>query len=145
MISAPGDNQRSLWPLLLLDYTVLVLDIDPFGLDNGQAAHGTCMPAEYMSAVASREVPYAHGTVRRATYKCIFSRSQGPYSTLVSNERPQQMTGDGRIDMYRVIVGCGNDTTAGDEKTRYDRATVGGEGEVFGLWIVNPTVPSQIS
>lgn len=64
VVSTSGHNQGTLRPFFLAHVPVLVFDVNPFRLDNCQAADSTCMPAKYVSATACREVPDSDGSIR---------------------------------------------------------------------------------
>jgi len=53
VISTSRHDNRTLGPFLLANISMFILDIHPFGFDNGQTAHSACMPTKYVRATPS--------------------------------------------------------------------------------------------
>jgi hypothetical protein len=103
------------------------------------------VPAEYVSATASRQIPDTDSPIGGSTHERVLGGSECPDAALVSRKGTKEKTCDWGVDMNGMIVGCRDDAAPRQEEAGHDRATVGRECEVFRFGIVDPSCAGKIS
>jgi hypothetical protein len=109
MISASCDNQGSFRPLFARDDTSLALHLDPLWFDDRKASDGAGMSSKDMGAPSGGQIPYPDRPIGRSADKSVFAGCESPNATFVSVKRAKELSSDGGIDVYGMVVGSGDD------------------------------------